>query len=376
MRIYTLLKGLNTLLKKAFFILILLLAALAYAGWNFMERERPQSEAEPESAPQSAIKVITNRVQFTENSRLFETIGTGRAKISADIYPAVEDEVQEIFFTAQEKVAKGDILLQLDDREEKLAVRAAQVTLRDAGALLKRYEEAVKEGAVPQSQVDTAKAEYDGAQVALEQARLDLENHQVKAPFEGYVGIPGVDIGDRIGPDTRITGLDQRETLFVDFEVPETLFAQLQKASEEKQSISLLTPSFAGMEFTGTISAIESRVDRARRTITTRVSIDNDQDRLRPGMSFSTKWNIPGERFATVPEISLQWAKEGSFIWLVRDGVAEKVMTQVISRKGGNVLLEGDIREGDQVVVEGLQRLRPGATVELLGNGGDGKANQ
>ena len=84
-------------------------------------------------------------------------------------------------------------------------------------------------------------------------------------------------------------------------------------------------------------------------------------------MSFETEWDIKGESYPTVPEISVQWGREGSFIWLIKDGKAVKTSATIISRKAGRVLLEGDIESGDQVVIEGLQRLRPGQSVEIVG---------
>ena len=106
-----------------------------------------------------------------------------------------------------------------------------------------------------------------------------------------------------------------------------------------------------------------------------RATIQNDEDILRPGMSFETYWEIPGESYPTVPEIAVQWGREGSFIWVVRDDKAEKIQARVIARKAGRVLLEADIKDGEPVVVEGVQRLRPELSVEILGETGDMQEN-
>lgn len=326
--------------------------------------QRPTQDGNRSAA---AVKVITQAVKLTNNDRIFKAVGTGRARLSAGIYPSVSDEVIEVKFDAQQRVKKGDVLVQLDDRQEKLAVKLAEVELRDAKSLLQRYEQAVKEGAVPESEVDNARANYEAAQLALERAKLDLEDRQVRAPFEGYVGISNIDPGDRVGPDTLITGLDNRDILHVDFEVPEALIGALQEAKDNNHAIIAKTPAYLSMSFLGKISALDNRVDPERRTLMVRASIDNKDDLLRPGMSFETDWKIPGEKFPTVPEIALQWARGGSFVWIIREGKAEKVEASVISRKAGLVLLDGDLSENDQVVVEGVQRLRPGEIVETLG---------
>ena len=313
------------------------------------------------------VKVITQPVTITSNDRSFEAIGTGKARLSAGIYPAVSEEVTEVLFKAQQNVTKGDVLVQLDDRAEKLAVQLAEVEVKDAKRLLGRYEQAVKEGAVPESEVDSARASFESAQVALEQANLALEERQIKAPFDGIVGIPNVDPGDRVGPDTLITGLDARETLFVDFEVPEALAGALNAQNGQTQIITATTPAYLSLNFDGHISAQESRVDPVRRTLLARASIENGDDLLRPGMSFSVIWDIPGKDYPTVPEISLQWGRSGAFIWVIREGKAVKVPVEVVARKAGQVLLDGELRGTDNVVVEGLQRLRPDMGVEVLG---------
>lgn len=343
---------------------------MAIGAYFFFEHQEGKSEdAERAASEGPRVKVLVKPVEFTENSRVFEGVGTGRARLSADIYPAISEEVMEVLFEAQQKVAKGDVLVHLDDREEKLALELAEVELKDADSLLQRYQKAGKEGAVPESEVDSAQATFDSAKVAVEQAKLQLQERQITAPFDGYVGIPNVDPGDRVDTGTMITGLDARDILYVDFEVPEALASALREAQETKQDVKITTPSFPSKTFSGHITAQESRVNPERRTLTARASIDNSEDFLRPGMSFTVQWDIAGEEYATVPEISVQWSREGSFIWLVRNEQAVKTMARVVARKSGMVLLEGEIKDGEPVVVEGLQRLRPDVKVEVLNQG-------
>lgn len=96
------------------------------------------------------VKVITAPVVMTQNDQVFEAVGTGRARLSADIYPAISEEVREVLFSAEQQVKKGDVLVQLDDRQEVLAVRLAKVRLKNAKSLLTRFEQAGKKGAVPE----------------------------------------------------------------------------------------------------------------------------------------------------------------------------------------------------------------------------------
>ena len=364
--------------KTVFFILLAFLVLIAF--WRFDDIRSfiglgSSSETQNAEIRQPAVKVIVQPVEMTANDRVFEAVGTGRARLSVGIYPSVAEEVFDVLFTAQQKVKEGDVLVQLDDREEQLAVKLAEVRMEDLQSLLSRYEQVGMKGAVPHSQVDTARADYKAARVELEQAQLALQERQIIAPFDGVVGIPNVDPGDRVDTNTLITGLDARDVLHIDFEVPEALVGRLQNAQEERQEISATTPAYPGRTFYGYISAQESRIDPQRRMLLARATIQNDEDILRPGMSFETYWEIPGESYPTVPEIAVQWGREGSFIWVVRDDKAEKIQARVIARKAGRVLLEADIKDGEPVVVEGVQRLRPELSVEILGETGDMQEN-
>ena len=310
------------------------------------------------------VRVITQPVRITSNDVVFEAMGSGRARQSVQIYPAVSEEVMEVFFKAGDKVKAGAILVQLDDREENLAVQLAEVRLKDARSLLKRYQLAVKDGAVPESDVDSAQAAVDIAEVALERAKLAVEERKVRAPFSGVVGIPRVDPGERINDNTLITGIDDRTVLHVDFEVPEVLAVEL----ENENTITANTPAYPNMTFTGVIEALESRIDPQKRTIKARASIQNSDDLLRPGMSFMTRLEIAGQAYPTVPEISLQWGRDGSFVWVIRGNLAKRIPVRVIARTSGDVLVDCDVDETDRVVVEGLQRLQPGRKVIMVGN--------
>ncbi|MDC0947038.1 efflux RND transporter periplasmic adaptor subunit [Nitrospinaceae bacterium] len=332
---------------------------------SFMSANREKPSKRPSVS--SAVKVLVQPVVIKPNNRVFEAVGTGRARLSVQIYPAVSEEVLEVLFKAQSKVSKGDVLLRLDNREEVLAVRKAKIELKNKRSLLSRYEKAVKEGAVPESEVDSARADFEGAKVTLDQARLAVEERLVKARFDGVVGIPNVDPGDRVNTNTSITSLDDRKILHVDFEVPEALAGSLMDAQAQKQKITATTPAYPGRTFSAYISAQQSRVDPDRRTLLARASIQNDEDLLRPGMSFSTRWKISGNDYPTVPEISLQWERAGSFIWIIRKRKAEKIYARVVFRQSGRVFLEGTISKGEKVVIEGVQRLSPGTEVLILG---------
>lgn len=329
---------------------VMLISALLITAPAFAQKAR------------DAVTVITAPVTTATNIQSFDGVGTGRAVKSVDLYPNVAEMVTEVTFKAGDRVKKDAVLVQLDDRAEQLALSLAEVQLKESKSLLNRFTQAAKDGAVPDSEVDAARTDFEAAKIALDQARLARDMRQVRAPFAGVTGLPEIEVGDRIDTSTLIAALDDRSVLLVDFEIPEALASPLITATQPR-AITATTPAYGPERFEGTIAALNSRVDATKRTLRVRARLSNDDDRLRPGMSFRVRFVIDGAPYPAVPEIAVQWEREGSFIWVVREGAAHKVPVEIVARRGGKALLKGEFSDGETVVIEGVQRLRPGLGV-------------
>ena len=122
---------------------------------------------------------------------------------------------------------------------------------------------------------------------------------------------------------------------------------------------------FAGQSdlVTGSITAIDSRIDDTRRSFTIRAEIDNEGDALRPGMSFRVAFEMPGNAYPSIPEEAISWGGDGAYIWVVRDEQAQRLPISLISRREGSVLAQAEVAEGELIVVEGVQKVREGTRV-------------
>lgn len=306
--------------------------------------------------------VVLQDVQFAVERTRLEAVGTSRAARSATIYPAASGEVVAVHFRTGQKVAAGDVLVELDARDERLAVELARLRLVDAERLLDRYGRTESSGAVTESTMDAARTAVTAARLELDRAEIALADRTIKAPFAGFVGITDVDAGDRIGPSTVITTLDERSVLLVSFDVPELMIDQL----EQGQHIELATWNRQEITADGEIVEIDSRIDPVGRTFVARAHVDNRQDRLRPGMSFRVALEILGATWPLVPEIALQWGSDGAYVWAVDSGHAQRVAATVVQRSAGNVLIDAALSRDAQIVVEGVHRMREGLSVSGL----------
>ncbi|MBU2884696.1 efflux RND transporter periplasmic adaptor subunit [Gilvimarinus agarilyticus] len=322
------------------------------------------SDTAPEASGRGGIQpkpVIAAQVETSPEQVKVEAVGTSRAASSVAIRPRAAGQVVAVKVKPGQKVAAGEVLFELDSRNEALALRNAEVELADAQRLLKRYRQSQDSGAVTQSDLDDAQSAVARAQIAVERAAVELEYRQVPAPFTGIVGLTDIDPGAWVDTNTVLTTLDDRSSLLVTFVLPELLLNQI----EVGQPLELATWRKDAVEAAGKVVAIDSRVSEAERTFKVRAVVNNPNDRLRPGMSFRISLNLTGNDYILVPELSLQWGPRGSFVWAIVNGVAERQVATIVQRRAGKVLVDADLSAGALVVLEGIQMVREGLPVAI-----------
>ncbi|HNP62835.1 MAG TPA: efflux RND transporter periplasmic adaptor subunit [Woeseiaceae bacterium] len=336
------------------FVVVMLFALSAAACSD--ARNSNAGVARPAAAD---VRVIAEELQFERDRVRIEAVGTSEARLSADIYAPTSGEVVAVKFEPGQMVKAGDILVELDSRKEKLAVRMAELKLKDAERLYDRYQRSSDSGAVLPTTLDAARTAAETARVELEQARIALDDRTIEAVFDGHVGSTQVDPGDRVGTDTLITTLDDRSTMFISFEVPEAFISDLRIGDQ----VQLETWNKQKPVGAGEIIDIGSRIDPRNRTFVARARIPNNNDALRPGMSFRVRADVQGSLYPVISATGVHWGADGAYVWSVADGVATRVPVNVVQRREGRVLVEGNLVSGDIVVIEGTQRMRDGAPV-------------
>jgi len=319
----------------------------------------------PESAPAGQrpagpeVRVIAEVLRFEHERTRVEAVGTSRARLSAELYAPTSGEVVSVNFEPGQAVKAGAVLVELDSREQKLAVRVAELHLEDAARLYDRYTRSADSGAVLPTALDAARTAAETARVELEQARIALDDRTIEAVFDGYVGSTEVDPGDRVNTSTLITTLDDRSSLFVSFDIPEAFIGELSVGA----AVQLETWNGKAPVVAGEIVDIGSRIDPQNRTFVARARVVNDDDLLRPGMSFRVRIDVQGELFAVVSETGVQWGADGAYVWSVVNGTAAKIPVEIVQRREGRILVKGGLADGDVIVVEGTQRMRNGIAV-------------
>lgn len=334
--------------KAVWLAVFILLSSVSFSTWA-------QSRGEGRTA-----QVITMPVEFEQQSSRIEAVGSAEAVQSVIIYPAVADKVTAIYFAPGQRVQRGDVLLELDARRQKVAVDRARIQLADAERTLQRLTASRQQGAIAQSELDDAMTARDLLKVSLTEAETELADRTVRAPFAGVVGLTDVEIGDRITQQTAITTLDNRNQLLINFSAPETALAMLQ----QQPRLTLQPWQGDDISLNAEISQLDSRIDNTNRTIRVRALLDNSADLYRPGMSFRVKLELLGQSYAVVPEAALLWGATGAYVWVEQDNKAKRVDVQIKQRLSGRLLVSAKLNEGDMLITEGVQSLRAGQTVQ------------
>lgn len=312
-------------------------------------------------SPGKSVPVIVEAVGETRDTVLIEAIGTGRARQSVMMFPAAAGEIIEVPIETGEMVKKNQIVMRLDSRDARLIVKVAQTRVKEAESALTRASRLRDNNVRSKANVEDAEIILERAKLELNQAQEALNDRTMRAPFDGVVGMPNVEAGDRITMQSDVMTIDDRSTIWVEFDVAERNLARL----KVKMPITARTPTFPDRDIEGYINKIDSRIDPVSRTVRVRAAFPNTGDELRPGMSFFVAVNLMGPMLPSVPELALQWQNGESFVWRVSEGKANKVNVVSKRRLNNKVLIEGDIMPGDIVVVEGVQRLRDGRLVEI-----------
>jgi len=313
--------------------------------------------------------VATIKAPSTAWQPSMNAVGSLVAINGADISAEVAGIVDTIKFQSGDNVPAGALLVTLRPNNDNAVLAQLQATADLDRVNYQRDVKQLKADAVSQATVDSDQAALQSAVAQVEAQQALMAEKQIKAPFAGTLGIRQVDVGQYLAAGTEIVTLQQLNPLFVDFYVPQQALAQISVG----QKISVEIDAFPGQEFPGTISAINSEIDAATRTVQVRATLSNDKLILRPGM-FATV-NIPvgqAQQLITLPQAAITYNPYGDTVYTVAPGtgadgkqelIAKQQFVQIGDTRGDQVAVLKGLAAGDEVVTAGQLKLRNGVSV-------------
>ncbi|MNQ02533.1 Multidrug resistance protein MdtA precursor [compost metagenome] len=335
-------------------VALVVLTLAAYKGLAIY-REIQQFAVPPAPISVNAAEAVERPWQ----SRL-PAIGTLKAFQGIDLTVEVAGTARDVLFQSGEKVRLGQPLIQMDSEVEQASLATAQAELGLARVEYQRGRNLIARQAISRSEFDRLSAELQKADASVAQLQATLAKKRILAPFAGTIGIRQVDVGDYLASGTTIATLQDLSTLFVDFFLPEQNVPQLAIG----QDVRVQVAAYPDQVFEGRISAINPKVEATTRNLLVRASLANPDEKLLPGMFANLQVLLVGETpQVLVPETAITYTLYGNSVYVIEEQAAEGDADGPASAADGQAVLRverrfvetGERREGQVVIVKGLQ---------------------
>lgn len=338
-------------------LLIAVILCLGLVAYLYMPKDVSQ---QAKQANVTLVKVHNTTLE--EFEVVVEALGTGKANESVLITTQTSDIVHKIHFDDGDRVKADQVLLTLIDLEEKAQLAALDVDLQEANRQLKRVVNLAKNNVTSEQLLDEQQAKVNALIAEMNVLETQMLALEVRAPFDGLLGLRQVSVGALVRPGDAITTLDDLSTLKVDFNIAEVHLPSVAIG----QNIRATSIAYPSETFEGQIVSIGARVDPATRAIQIRANINNQDFKLRPGMLLQI--NLQKKLLTTLvlPEASLVPEEDKHFVFVVKDGAVTKTQVKIGLRKPGKVQIISGLNQGEQVVIEGALKLRDGSKVKVL----------
>lgn len=346
-------------------LLLCLLGGLAYGGYGLYQSHlAPQQDADAGSGGARAVTVEVARAETRRLQQTIEAVGTTRALRSVDIVPEVDGRLIVQNIEPGRTVTAGDVLAQLDDTIQRADLAEAEAVFKEQQQTVGRISQLRETNAISQASLEEAIARLAEATANLDRARRRLEDRDIRAPFSGVVGLSNYDVGARIVEGDVLTRLDDLSQVEVEFALPETIFARVRRG----QTLSARSAAFPGQQFTGTIAAVDSRIDPVSRSFKTRALIPNPDRTLPAGMFLSLTLVLSESEQLVVPEEAIVFQAAETYVFVANENKAQRRIVVTGQRADGMVAVPSGLAAGDRVVIRGLQRVRDGSALNILGD--------
>lgn len=306
-----------------------------------------------------------------------EAVGSLRSRQGTVVRAEVSGRITEIGFRDGQRVARGQWLVQLDDRLQRAQLEQALAELSIAQANHKRNSELVAEGFISQRGLDESAAAVKVAQAKTELARTNVSRLRVLAPFDGVTGLRNISVGDYLKEGADIVNLEDMNAMYVDFRLPERWQARVRPGQGARVQVEAL-PDLA---FAAVVQAVDPLIDANGRSLNVRGCIDNRLLQLRPGMFARVVARLGNDRQALmIPEQAIvsQGGRQSVIRLIKSEGVegspawrSERVDVETGTRIAGRVEIVRGLAAGERVVTAGQQRIQGDGTPLRVSEGVD-----
>ena len=346
--------------RRAFGVLAVVAVVAVVATPKLLELRRKSAPSSSQTTAPT-LRVRVHRVEPTQLTERLSTTGTVRANEEVEIVSEIAGKVSSIHFEEGSRVTAGQLLLKIDDSELLAERQRAQYRVQLAELDEARQKQLLEDGVIAREAYDVALGELNVLQAELQLIEAQLVKTEIRAPFNGVIGLRWVSPGSYLSSQTEIASLNDLDPVKLDFTVPEK-YSSLMKVGDP---ISFAVEGFDRL-FEGMVYAVEPSIDAATRSLRVRARCPNHDGALVPGAFANVELVLRSVADAlTVPSIAVIPELGGKKVFVYEDGFAEARPVETGIRSDTEVQITSGLAAGDLVITTGLLQLQPGLEVEI-----------
>jgi membrane fusion protein (multidrug efflux system) len=348
-------------------VVAVLLGSLGFVKFRQIQAAIAQG-ASFQPPPTAVTTVVAQRETWPTT---LDIIGTVEAIQGVTVSADLPGTVAKISFDSGQWVHEGDILIELDTRQEQAQLTEMEAQRDLARINYGRTQQLVNQGVIAKTEFDNVTSQQKVTEGQVGEIRATIARKTIRAPFSGVLGIRQVNLGQYLAAGQAIVSLQSLNPIYVNFGVPQQNTGQVGIG----RTLRITSNDFPGLQFTGRVTALDSVVNESTRNLQVQTTLSNSQNKLRPGMFVQVSVGLGASTPVIVlPASAINYAPYGDSVFVVTDlkddkGKPYRGVRQQIVKLGGSrgdqVGVVSGINPGDEVVSSGVFKLRNGAAVQI-----------
>jgi membrane fusion protein (multidrug efflux system) len=347
-------------------VMAVVIMALGFAKFRQIESAVHAGAFQP--PPEAVTSIVTQREQWPASMTAIGTIeAVHGVMVSADL----PGTVARINFDSGKAVREGEILVELDTRQERAQLASLEAQRDLARVNFGRMQELVNAGVISRMDYDQATAQQKATEANVAEIRATIDRKTIRAPFSGILGIRKVNLGQYLPAGSPVVSNQSLNPIYVNVGVPQQSAAQVHVG----RNLRVTTEDVAGKVFAGSVTAIDSEVDPTTRNIQVQATLSNPDGKLRPGMFVQVEMPLGASRSViALPASAINYAPYGDSVFVITDlkdpagktyrGVRQQFV-KVEGARGDQVAVISGLNPGQEIVTSGVFKLRNGAAVQV-----------
>ena len=354
--------------KRMVLMLVIMLALVGGLGFiKYKQVEAAIAAGASFQMPPTAVTTVMAQRETWPST--MEVIGTAAAIQGVTVSADLPGTIDKIHFESGQWVKEGQILVELDTRQERAQLASLEAQRDLAGINYGRAQELVKEGVIAKQEFDNAAAQQKATEAQVGDIKAAIARKTIRASFSGVLGIRQVSLGQYLAAGQAIVSLQTLSPIYVNFGVPQQDSGKMVAG----HVLRVASQDVPGVNFTGRIIALDSVINEQTRNIQVQAVVTNKDNRLRPGMFVQVQLPLGSpKQVIPLPASAINYAPYGDSVYVISNMTDPKgrpykgvrqVVVKVEGSRGDQVGVVSGINPGDEVVSSGVFKLRNGAPV-------------